>query len=111
MGITETKLNGQMPPDSVGNGLYKVWNRNRNAKQGGGVMLLIKENLKVKKVIYGEDKVEMITLRIESENVKNRDFIITRGPFAAKWLQTFRVVIFLLASLHSLHIGSKSIQT
>ena len=110
MGITETKLKGQIPPDSVGNGRYKVWNKNRKAKQGG-VTLLIKENLKVKKVTYGEDKVEVITLRIKSENVKNRDFIITRGPFAAKWLQTFRVVIFLLASLHSLHIGSKSIQT
>ena len=80
MGIVETKLKGQISSDNVGNGLYKVWNRNRKAKQGGGVMLLTKENLKVKKVIYGNDNAETLMLRIESENKKNRDFIIIYVP-------------------------------
>lgn len=49
MGIAETKLKGQISPNSVGKGRYKVWNKNRKNKQGGGVMFLVKENLKVKK--------------------------------------------------------------
>ena len=51
MGIVETKLKGQIPPDSVGNKLYKSWYRNRKGKQGGGVMILVKENINVKKVM------------------------------------------------------------
>ena len=80
MGIVETKLKGQIPPESVGNGLYKVWSRNRKDKQGGGVMLLIRDNLRVKKITYGKENVEMIMLKIESENKKNRDFIIMYVP-------------------------------
>ena len=40
MGVVETKLRGQLPPDSVGNGRYNVWLKNRDGKQGGGVMML-----------------------------------------------------------------------
>ena len=47
MGIVETKLNGQIIPSNIGNESYKAWSRNRKVKQGEGVMLLIKEGVKV----------------------------------------------------------------
>ena len=37
--IVETKLSGQLPPNNVGNGQYNMWLKNRDGKQGGGVMV------------------------------------------------------------------------
>ena len=43
-------------------------------------MILVKENINVKKVMYGEDNAEMITLRIEDKDRKNRDFTVMYVP-------------------------------
>ena len=79
MGIVETKLKGQVLPDSIGNGIYKVWYRNRQGKQGGGVMLLIKEKLS-QKVTYGDNNADTIALKIENNDMTTRDFVLTYVP-------------------------------
>ncbi len=44
MGITETRLVGNVDTFNIGDGEYNVWLRNRDNKQGVGVMLLIKKS-------------------------------------------------------------------
>lgn len=68
MGVVETKLKCQLPPGGVGEGLYNNWFKNREDKQGGGVMILIKI-LKLTKVTYGENSAELIT----TIKVKDKD--------------------------------------
>ena len=80
MGEVETKLRGELPPDSVGRGQYNSWLKNRDGKQGEGVMILIKKNLKVTQVGYGENSTELVTVKVEDREMESREFVVTYVP-------------------------------
>lgn len=52
MEVVEAKLRGQLLPDSVGGGLYNCWYKNRGSKQGGGIIILIRKNIKVTNYLW-----------------------------------------------------------
>ena len=79
MGIVETKLRDLPPPNSIGDGRYNVWIKNRESKQGGGVMILTRNNLRVKKVVYGEGFAEIVSLEVGDGDMV-RDVIVCYVP-------------------------------
>ena len=60
--------------------LYNVWMRTRNTKKGGGVLLLIKKELKVDNVIYGEGRAEVLKVGVRRRGGSRRDFAVVYVP-------------------------------
>lgn len=52
MGLVETKLGEELEVLDCGEGKYMIRGRNREDKQGGEVMVLVKKELAVDNVIY-----------------------------------------------------------
>ena len=52
MELTEIKLNGETETFNTGDGNYKVCKRNKENKQGGGVKVIGKRNIRVEEVIH-----------------------------------------------------------
>ena len=61
MGIVETKLSNEIDVLDIGDGKYNVWTKNRVSKKGGGVMLMVKKELEVTSISYGENDAEALT--------------------------------------------------
>ncbi|XP_076062422.1 uncharacterized protein LOC143037755 [Oratosquilla oratoria] len=80
MGIVETKLRGEIPSTVIGQGLYNYWIKNRDKKQGGGIMFLAKKDLKVTKIAEGKGNAELIMIKVEGKNMKSRKFVVTYVP-------------------------------
>lgn len=80
MGFVETKLTDQILQTCIGNGEYNIWTRNRVKKQGGGVMLLTRKNLRVDQPYYGEGSVELIKISVEVGSKMKRDFAVMYVP-------------------------------
>lgn len=78
--ITETKLKEEMKVQFVKEG-YDTWRRDRKGKGGGGVMILVKQNITVDKVEYGDGMAETISVVIKSTESKNkRKIVVTYIP-------------------------------
>ena len=55
--LTETKLIDDININiENGDNIYNIWRKNRIGKNGGGVLILTKSNIKVCKVEYGKVK-------------------------------------------------------
>ena len=66
--LAETKLTEDIYIKLQDNENYTVWRNDRKGKNGGGVLILIKSNIKVYKVEYGKGKAEVISVLIKDEN-------------------------------------------
>ena len=63
--LTETKLNEKITVNL--DNKYNTWRKDRQGKGGGGVMIMIKKEIKVDKVWYGGSKAEVISIQIKDE--------------------------------------------
>ena len=78
--ITETKLKDEIKVQFVKEG-YDTWRRDRKGKGGGGVMILVKQNITVDKVEYGDGMAETISVAIKSKGSnKKRKIVVTYVP-------------------------------
>ena len=78
MGITETKLCDEMESVDLGENKYNVWMRNRNTKKG--VLILVKKELKVDNIIYGEGRAEILKVGVKQSGGSRRDFVVGYVP-------------------------------
>ena len=80
MGIVETKLTGGIDALGIGDGNYNIWIKNRENKKGGGVMLMVKKELTVENVTYGENDAEVLSARVQKDLNKWCRIIICYVP-------------------------------
>ena len=73
MCIVETKLRPSMEMNWFEEGQYRLWRADRVNKGGGGVMVMIRKELSVKKVDFGSDGEEVISIVVSAGN---KDFNI-----------------------------------
>ena len=57
-----------------------MWVKNRNNKQGGGVMILVRKDLKVISVDYGMESAELIVVTVDDNTVHKREFVVCYVP-------------------------------
>lgn len=65
----ETKLKGEIEGSMMHGGRYRVWRRDRVEKQGGGVTILVREDISVDKVDVGKGRAEVLKIRISTDRV------------------------------------------
>ena len=64
MCIVETKLRPNLQLDWFGDGSYRVWRKDRMDKSGGGIIVLTRKDLTVKKVSLSEDGEEVVGVEV-----------------------------------------------
>ena len=77
--IAETKLKEEIQVNFADEG-YKCWRRDRIGKRAGGVIIMVRGDMDVEDVQYGEDKVEVIGLTIRTSGRVKRKIILTYVP-------------------------------
>ena len=77
--LVETKLNDSEDVP-VGEGQYNVWRRNRNQKKGGGVMVLTRKDVMIRKVEKGEGMAEVLKIELVMKNGRKRDLVVLYIP-------------------------------
>ena len=81
IGLAEIKLYEELEEvEKIGLSKYNIWKRIRSNKRGGGVMLLVRKDLKVTEVYYGEGLAEVIKICVENSKGSKRQFIVTYVP-------------------------------
>ncbi len=72
--LTETKLKEEIKFGFTKEG-YSTWKRDRKGKTGGGVMILVKEDIVVEEVEYGDGMAETLSVVIKiKENEKKESY-------------------------------------
>ena len=77
--FTETKLKEEIKLGFANEG-YNTWRRDRKGKGGGGVMILVKEDIFVEEVEYGDGMAETLSIVIKIEGNARRKIIVTYIP-------------------------------
>ena len=66
--LTETKLRNSITNDTLGFENYNVWRKDREGKQGGGVIILTNDKLQAKQIQMNNiNKVEMVAVEVKAE--------------------------------------------
>ena len=76
--MTETKLKEEIHLSFKGEG-YNNWRRDRKGKGGGGIMIMVREDIYVEEVQYGDGMAEIISIIIRNWG-KRRRIILTYVP-------------------------------
>ena len=85
MCLTETKLSVETQLSFGGEG-YKMWRRDRKGKGGGGILVLVKEGVKVEDVQYGVGMAEVVSVTTKtSEGRKRRIIVVYVPPKTGAW--------------------------
>ncbi len=79
MCMTETKLRQEILLNFEKEG-YKLWRRDRKGKGGGGVLILVREDIQVEDVQYGSDMAEVISITIRIGGGERRKIIVAYVP-------------------------------
>ena len=79
VGIVETKLKEEIKVDFTKEG-YNTWRRDRKGMGGGGVMLLVKEDIVVEEVEYGDGLAEIASVIIRTGGSEKRKIIVVYIP-------------------------------
>ena len=77
--ITETKLREEIQISFKEQG-YNVWRRDRKGKAGGGVLIIVPDNIYIEEVQYGEDTAEIVSITIRTNERERRRIILTYVP-------------------------------
>ena len=77
--LTETKLSDDIQV-KIEDDTYNVWRKDRKARKGGGVMILIRSNIKVTKVEYGKGKAEVLSVQIKEMNGETHKIVVAYVP-------------------------------
>ena len=83
--LTETKLTEDIHIKIEGKDSYNVWRKDRIGKNGGGVLILSKSNIKVCKVEYGKGKAEVISVLIKDDNQQAQKIVAAYVPPKTKY--------------------------
>ncbi len=65
--LCETKWKNEWGTPETGDDKYDLWMKNRSGKGGGGVIILTKKCVKVKRVIKSGDKSEILQVMIRRQ--------------------------------------------
>ena len=77
--LTETKLREEIQLSFREEG-YNLWRRDRQGKGGGGILVLVKENVKVEDVKYGDGMVEVVNITTRTRGGGKRKIVVTYVP-------------------------------
>lgn len=77
--ITETKLTREINVEFEEEG-YNIWRRDRKNKGGGGVMILVRKNILIETVEYGEGRSETLSVEIKIQGQESRKIIVPYMP-------------------------------
>ena len=77
--IAETKLREEIHLNFQKEG-YKVWRRDKKRKGGGGVLIMVQEDIFVEGVQYGDDMAKVIRITIQTNGRERRKVIVTYVP-------------------------------
>lgn len=77
--ITETKLTREINVEFEEEG-YNTWRRDRKNKGGGGVMILVRKNILIETVEYGEGRSETLSVEIKIQGQESRKIIVAYMP-------------------------------
>merc|ERR1711980_60312 len=76
---TETNLSDDIQV-KIDDDTYNVWRKDRKARKGGGVMILMRSNIKVTKVEYGKGKAEVLSVQIKEMNGETHKIVVAYVP-------------------------------
>ena len=76
--LTETKLKEGLHLRSIEG--YNTWRKDRKGKSGGGVLILVKDNILVEEVEFGDEIAEVICIVIKTKSKERRKIIVTYIP-------------------------------
>ena len=79
MCIVDTKIKNEINASFINEG-YESWRRDRKEKGGGGVLILVRDNIRVEEVSYGEGMMEIMGITIKTGEMKKRKIIVTYVP-------------------------------
>ena len=74
--MAETKLREEIHMNFQKEGC-KIWGRDREGKGGGGVLIMVHEDIFVERVQYGDGIAEIIGITIQGKGIERRKFIVT----------------------------------
>ncbi len=78
--IVETKLVVDIDLMIDGKSKCNIWKKDRKQGRGGGVMMLIKQSLKVNEVWYGKKTTEVMAVQAAMNDEEKYDIITTCVP-------------------------------
>ena len=65
--FVETKLNDAIV-NSICDERYNTWRRNRTNKKAGGILIAVKKELEVSKVLIGRGQDEIVNMHLKTKN-------------------------------------------
>lgn len=77
--LTKTKLKEEVCLSSKEEG-YNYWRRDRKGKGGGGVLIMVQDDIYVEEVQYGDGMVEVIGITTRTSGRERRRIILTYVP-------------------------------
>ncbi|MPC10783.1 hypothetical protein E2C01_003423 [Portunus trituberculatus] len=90
MCIVETKLREEIHVNFKEEG-YNSWRTDRKDKGGGGVLIMVHDNMFEEDVQLGEDKVEVMGVTKKTEEVKKRKIIVTYVPPKTNMVKNIKI--------------------
>ena len=77
--MAETKLKEEIYANFQQEG-FKTWRRDREGRRGGGVLIMVKEDMAVERVQYRDSLAEVIGITIRTNGRDRRKIIVTCVP-------------------------------
>ena len=77
--VTETKLREEVQISFKDQG-YNVWRRDRKGKAGGGVLIIVRDNIYIEEIEYGDNAAEIASITIRTNGRERRKIIVTYIP-------------------------------
>ena len=77
--LTETKLKEEIQLGTIVEG-YNIWRKDRKGKTGGGVLILVKDDILVEEVEFGDGMAETMGIVIKTKGGERRKIIVTYIP-------------------------------
>ena len=77
--VTETKLREEVQISFKDQG-YNVWRRDRKGKAGGGILIIVRDNIYIEEIEYGDNAAEIASITIRTNGRERRKIIVTYVP-------------------------------
>ena len=77
--LTETKLKEEIQLGIISEG-YNTWRKDRKGKCGGGVLIMVKDDILVEEVEFRDGMAEVLSIVIQTKDRERRKIIVTYVP-------------------------------